>query len=167
MEPRPVRASQVEMTEIVLPNDANTHGSVLGGRVLHLVDIAGAIAAGRHSGRGVVTASIDEVAFLHPARVGDVLVLRASVNFAARTSMEVGVRVWSEDPRTAARRHTASAYLTFVALGDDGRPTGVPAVAPETDEERRRHREAEARRAGRIRRREEKRSRVAAAGEGA
>jgi acyl-CoA hydrolase len=138
------------MTEIVLPNDANVHGSVLGGRVLHLVDIAGAIAAGRHSSRGVVTANIDEVDFLYPARVGDILVLKASVNFAGRTSMEVGVKVWSEDPRSGVRRHTSSAYLTFVAIGDDGRPVEVPPVLAQTDEEQARYEAARKRREVRL-----------------
>jgi acyl-CoA hydrolase len=164
LEPRPVRLSQVEMTELVLPNDANIHGSILGGRVMHHVDICGAIAATRHCGRGVVTASIDEIEFLHPVRVGHVLILRASVNYAARTSVEVGVKVWSEDPRTGERRHTSTAYLTFVALDEWGRPTEVPPVLPGTDEERRRHEAAGRRRERRLALRRERQSRRAAKG---
>ncbi len=147
------------MTEMVLPNDANVHGSVLGGRVMHLVDICGAIAANRHSGRGVVTAAVDAMEFLHPVAVGHLLVLRGSVNFACRTSMEVGVKVWSEDPRTGERRHTSSAFLTFVAVDADGRPVPVPPVLPETAEETRRHADAERRRAVRLESRAARRAR--------
>jgi acyl-CoA hydrolase len=157
------------MTELVLPNDANVHGSVLGGRVMHHIDICAAIAANRHSGHGVVTAMVDEIEFLHPVAVGQVLILRASVNYASRKSMEVGVKVWSEDPRTGDRRHTSSAYLTFVAVDGKGRPVAVPPVLPETAEERRRHGEAERRRAERLRHRADKKARrdaAAAAGEG-
>ena len=150
MPGKKVSESRVEMVEIALPNDANTLGSVLGGKVLHLIDIAGAIAAHRHSRRAVVTASIDEVDFRHPIRVGQMILLYSSVNYVARSSMEVGVKVLSEDPLTGQRRHTSSAYLTFVALGGDGRPVEVPAVIPETPEERRRYDEAAARRARRL-----------------
>jgi acyl-CoA hydrolase len=147
-----VSESRVEMVEIALPNDANTVGSVLGGKVLHLIDIAGAIAAHRHSRRAVVTASIDEVDFRHPIRIGQMILLFSSVNFVARSSMEVGVKVLSEDPLTGQQRHTSSAYLTFVALGGDGRPVEVPPVIPETPEEARRYEEAAARRAKRLER---------------
>ncbi len=166
MDPRPVRLSQVEMTELVLPNDANVHGSVLGGRVMHLVDICAAIAAGRHAGRGVVTAAVDAMEFLHPVAVGQILVLKASVNYAARTSMEVGVKVWSEDPRTGMRLHTSSAFLTFVALDAGGRPAEVPPVAPETPEEERRHAEGEGRRAARLEERVRRKARREASGGG-
>ena len=167
MEPRPVRLSQTEMTELVLPNDANVHGSVLGGRVMHFIDICAAIAANRHSGRGVVTAMVDAIEFLHPVAVGSLLVLRASVNYAARTSMEVGVKVWAEDPRTGDRRHTSSAFLTFVAVDSTGRPLEVPPVLPETAEERRRYADAQARRAVRLENRAAKKDRRGAAGEDA
>lgn len=159
LEARPVRLSRVEMTEMVLPNDANVHGSVLGGRVMHLMDICGAIAANRHSGSGVVTAAVDEIEFLHPVAVGQILVLKASVNFAARTSMEVGVKVWSEDPRTGERKHTSSAYLTFVAVDAKGRPVEIPPIQAEDEEERRRCSDAERRRALRLEHREQKRAR--------
>jgi acyl-CoA hydrolase len=165
MDPRPVRQSQVEMTELVLPNDANIHGSVLGGRVMHFIDICAAVAANRHARSGVVTAAVDEIEFLHPVAVGHLLLLRASVNYASRTSMEVGVKVWSEDPSTGERRHTSSAFLTFVAVDREGRPVEVPPVLAETDEEKRRHGDAQRRRAVRLRNREEKKARRAASGD--
>ncbi|MHC4820929.1 MAG: acyl-CoA thioesterase, partial [Planctomycetota bacterium] len=158
-----VRHSQVEMCELVLPNDANTHGAVLGGRVMHHIDIAAAIAAGRHSGRGVVTAAIDEIEFLHPVKVGHLLILKASVNYAHRSSMEVGVKVWSENVRTGERRHTSSAFLTFVALDENGRPTEVPPLQPETDLEKMRSEAARERRETRLQHRQQKRDRRAAA----
>jgi acyl-CoA hydrolase len=166
VQPRPVRRSQVEMTEMVLPNDANVHGSVLGGRVMHLMDICAAIAANRHGGSGVVTAMVDEIEFLHPVAVGQILVLKGSVNFASRTSMEVGVKVWSEDPRTGERRHTSSAYLTFVAVDRKGRPVEVPPVLAETEEEKRRYAEASRRREARLAHRAAKKARRASAGGG-
>lgn len=149
-EPRSVAASQAEMLQLVLPSDANTLGNALGGRVMHHMDICAAIAAQRHAGAACVTASVDRIDFERPVRVGELLVLKASVNFAGRTSMEVGVVCLAEDPRTGSRRHTASAYFTFVALGDDLRPVRVPPVRPETPVEQRRYREAEARRAARL-----------------
>ena len=145
-EPKTPRSSQVEMTELVLPNDANTLGNVLGGKVLHLIDIAAALAAHRHCRRQVVTASMDRVDFLHPVKVGQVMMLRARVNSVSRTSMEVGVKVEAENLMTGETRHTASAYATFVALDDLGRPTRVPPLEPETDEDRRRMEEGSARR---------------------
>jgi len=154
------------MTEMVLPNDANVHGSVLGGRVMHLMDVCAAVAANRHSHSGVVTAAVDGMEFLGPVPVGHLLVLKASVNFAARTSMEVGVKVWAEDPRTGERRHTSSAFLTFVAVDREGRPVEVPPVLPETEEEKRRFADGRRRRDARLRSREEKRARRAAEGEG-
>jgi acyl-CoA hydrolase len=163
LDPRPVRLSSVEMTEMVLPNDANVHGSVLGGRVMHLIDICGAIAANRHSGKGVVTALVDEIEFLHPVAVGQLLILKGSVNFASSRSMEVGVKVWSEDPRTGERRHTSSAYLTFVAVDATGRPVDVPPVLAESPEEKRRCAEASSRRDARLRNRAAKKARRAAA----
>jgi acyl-CoA hydrolase len=134
---KPVRASQSEMTEVVLPNDANPLGNILGGKVMHLMDICGAIAAHRHSSSYVVTASFDYVEFLSPVRVGDLVVLKSSVNRVFRTSLEVGVKVFSENILTGARRHTSSAYITFVALDEYGRRKEIPAVKPETEEEHR------------------------------
>lgn len=152
---RPAAASRVEMTEIVFPTDANPLGNVMGGRVMHWVDICAAVAAGRHARTPVVTASVDRIDFVHPVPVGGIVVLLASVNFAARTSMEVGVKVWQEDRETGARNHVASAYLTFVSLDPrTRRPAPVPPVLPETPEERRRHADAQRRRQERLAARE-------------
>lgn len=152
---KPPRLSCVDMTELVLPNDANPLGNMLGGRVLHLIDIAAAIAAARHCGRPCVTASIDTVDFLHPIKVGHVVALKAQVNWAGRTSIEVGVEVYAEDFwHTGQRTHTCSALLTFVALdAATGKPTPVPPVLPETAEEEARYHGAQTRREERLRRR--------------
>jgi acyl-CoA hydrolase len=147
---RPVSASQTEMVQLILPHDANVLGNGLGGVVMHHMDICAAICAQRHAGRVCVTASVDRIDFESPVRVGEVLVLLASVNFAGRTSMEVGVLCLAEDARTGSRRHTASAYFTFVALGDDGRPVPVPPVQPQTPAEIRRFDAAGRRRAARL-----------------
>lgn len=144
--PKLVRSSHVEMTEMVLPNDTNRLGNLLGGRLMHWLDIAAAIAAWRHTNRICVTASIDELNFIHPIKEGEVVILKASVNRAFHTSVEVGVKVLKENPATGERKHTNTAYLTFVALDDDGRPTAVPPVRPSTSEERRRYRDAARRR---------------------
>jgi acyl-CoA hydrolase len=135
--------------------DANTAGFVHGGTVLRLVDEVAGLAAIKHSRRRVVTAGVDRMAFLHPVHVGELLRLTASVNAAWRTSMEVGVRVESEDPYTGRTQHTSSAYLTMVAVGEDGRPAEVPALVPETADERRRALEAEVRRRNRLAERDE------------
>ena len=156
MRARTVAESAVEMTELVLPNDTNPLGYIMGGRVMHLIDIAAAIAAGRHARRHSVTAVIDEIVFHAPVAMGSVLVLKASVNLACRTSMEVGVRVESEDRVTGARRHCASAYLTFVAVDDATRPTPVPALKATCDEEERRMMDAQERRERRLERRKRK-----------
>src|SRR6476660_1664036 len=140
--PRPVRDSQSEMNEIVLPNDTNPLGFLLGGRLMHWIDLAGAMAAHRHSRNYVVTASIDHLDFLVPVRVGDLVILRSSVNRAFHTSMEVGVKVWVENYIAASRQHVSSAYLTFVAVDRHGRHLPVPPVIPETDEEKRRYEDA-------------------------
>src|SRR6202162_5978706 len=118
---RPVSASRTEMIELVLPQDANLLGNILGGRVMHLIDIAGAIAAHRHCHLQVVTASVDHLDFLNPIRVGDLIVLESQVNRAFHTSIEVGVEVFSED-FAGKRKHTTTAFLTFVAIDQDGRP---------------------------------------------
>ena len=146
---RPVSASRTEMTELVLPQDSNMLGNILGGRVMHLIDIAGAIAAHRHCHRQVVTASVDHLDFLNPVRVGDLIILEAQVNRAFRTSLEVGVDVFSEDSAAGLRKHTTSAFLTFVALDETGRPVQVPPLIVKTSEERRRFEEAGARRESR------------------
>jgi acyl-CoA hydrolase len=146
LTPRPVKASQSEMAEVVLPNDANPLGNLLGGRLMHLIDIAGAMAAHRHARSYVVTASMDHLDFLSPVRVGDLLILRSSVNRAFRTSMEIGVKCWVESYITGERRHVSSAYLTFVAVDKDGNRTPVPPVVPESAEETRRYEDAGRRR---------------------
>jgi acyl-CoA hydrolase len=143
---RPVTASQSEMVEAVLPNDANPLGFILGGRVLHLVDIAGAIAAHRHSNSHVVTASVDYVDFRNPVRVGELIILKSSVNRVFRTSMEVGVKVFSENFITGHRLHTSSAYLTFVAVDAQRNPQEIRPLILETEEDRRRYTQAEGRR---------------------
>lgn len=153
LAPKPVSASRVHKTEHVLPSDTNALGTVFGGTVFSWIDIAAAIAAQRHARRVVVTASIDALDFVAPVRQGHIVELRAAVNYAGRTSMEVGVRVDSEDPLTGERAHTASAWLTFVALDESGQPTPIPPVLPETDDDRRRYSEAQERRRLRAERR--------------
>ena len=146
LTPRPVKDSQSEMAEVVLPNDANPLGNLLGGRLMHHIDIAGAMAAHRHSRSAVVTASTDHLDFLAPVHVGDLLILRSSVNRAFRTSMEVGVKCWVESYLTGERRHVSSAYLTYVAVDGKGNRVPVPPVVPETAEELRRYEDAGRRR---------------------
>jgi acyl-CoA hydrolase len=146
LTPRPVRESISEMTEIVLPNDANPLNALLGGRLMHWIDLAGAMAAHRHSRAYVVTASIDHLDFLVPVRVGDFVILRSSVNRVFRTSMEVGVKVWVENYRSETSRHVSSAYLTFVAVDAAGNRMPVPQVVPETEDEKRRYEGAARRR---------------------
>ena len=147
---KPVRESVSEYAELALPTDANGLGNVLGGKVMHLVDLAGAMAAMRHARRPVVTASIDHMNFLHPIRIGQLIVMHSQVNRAFQTSMEVGVKVMVEDLMTGRKLHTCSAYLTFVALDTRGKPAPIPPVIPETEEEERRYREAEERREYRL-----------------
>jgi len=137
--PRPVRESISEMSEIVLPNDANPLNALLGGRLMHWIDLAGAMAAHRHSRTYVVTASIDHLDFLVPVRVGDFVILRSSVNRVFHTSMEVGVKVWVENYRAEQNHHVSSAYLTFVAIDAAGNRMVVPPVVPETEDEKRRY----------------------------
>ncbi|GIU77124.1 MAG: acyl-CoA thioesterase [Bryobacteraceae bacterium] len=150
MEGRPVRESASELSEFALPIYANTLGNLLGGRIMHLVDLAAATAAMRHARCPVVTASVDRMTFLHPIHIGQLVILKASVNRVFRTSMEVGVKVFVEDLETGAVRHTNSSYLTFVALSPEGKPREIPPVIPETETERRRWREAGERRAQRL-----------------
>jgi len=154
---KPVRDSASEYSELALPIDANGLGNVLGGKVMHLVDVAGAMAAMRHARRPVVTASIDHMSFLHPIRISQLMVLHSQVNRVFRTSMEVGVKVVAEDLMTGQKRHTCSAYLTFVALDAAGRPAAIEPVVPETEEELRRYREAGERREYRLARRNKSR----------
>ena len=139
LTPRLVSESASDYLEVALPNDANPLGNLLGGRVMHLVDLAGALAAARHSRCPVVTASVDSMTFLHPVHIGQLIILKSAVNRVFRTSMEVGVKVWVEDLRTGVRRHTSSAYLTFVALGPNNERVPVAPVVPETEAEKRRY----------------------------
>ena len=132
LAPRAVRESQSQMAEEVLPNDANPLGTLLGGRLMHLIDIAGAMAAHRHSRSYVVTASTDHIDFREPVHIGDLLILKSSVNCAFNTSMEIGVKCWVENYIAGTTRHVASAYLTFVAVDEDGKRKPVPQVVPET-----------------------------------
>src|SRR5579884_426073 len=150
LDPRPVRESVSVYSELALPNDANTFWYVLGGKVMHLVDLAGALAAIRHARRPVVTASVDHMNFLHPIHIGQLIVLHSSVNRVFRTSMEVGVRVEVENLVTGDRKHTCSAYLTFVTMNKQGEHVPIPPVIPETGEEKRRYEEACRRRENRL-----------------
>ncbi len=147
---KPVRQSQSEYSELALPNDANNFGFLLGGKVMHLVDLAGAIAAIRHARTPVVTASVDHMSFLHPVRIGHLVRLLASVNRVFRTSMEVGVKVLVEDLLTGELKHTSSAYLTFVALDRQGQRVAIAPVIPETEAEKRRYEAAGQRREYRL-----------------
>jgi acyl-CoA hydrolase len=152
---RIVAHSQSEMTELILPNDTNTLGNLLGGRLMHFIDLVGAMSAYRHARSHVVTASMEHIDFIAPVHVGDLLILKSSVNRAFKTSMEVGVKVWVENTLAGVLRHVASAYLTFVAIDSQGRRVPVPPLEAQTDDEKRRFndaghrreiREAEARR---------------------
>jgi acyl-CoA hydrolase len=150
MQGKPVRESASEYSELALPNDANGLGNVLGGKVMHLVDLAGAMAGMRHARQPIVTASMDSMHFLHPVHIGELIVLHSSVNRVFRSSMEVGVKVMTEKLLTGERLHTCSAYLTFVAIDREGRAVAVPPVIPETEEEIRRYRQAGERREYRL-----------------
>ncbi|HMF77643.1 MAG TPA: acyl-CoA thioesterase [Bryobacteraceae bacterium] len=147
---RTVRESQSDYSEICLPNSTNLLGNMLGGHVMHLVDLCGALAGMRHSRCTVVTASIDQMTFLHPVHLGDLVLLKSQVNRVFRSSMEVGVKVWVENLHTTELRHTSSAYLTFVALDMAGNRVALPPVIPETDDDKRRYNEAAERRAYRL-----------------
>lgn len=150
MEGKKVGESRVVMGQVMNPANANPSGNVHGGDIMKLIDSAGAVAATRHAGAYGVTASIDRMDFHHPVYIGDFLILKASVNFVGKTSMEIGVRVEAENPITGEKRHTGSAYLTFVALDINKRPMQVPALILETDVERRRNAEAAERRRMRL-----------------
>jgi acyl-CoA hydrolase len=152
MAPKPPSRSRVEMTQIVMPGDANPLGTAFGGKIMQWIDIAAAVAARRHAGSVAVTASMDSLTFHRPIRQGNVVVLRASVNRAWRTSMEAGVRVEFEVEveRDEGSQHAASAYLTFVAVDEAGRPRPVSPVVPETVDDRRRYEDAGRRRERRI-----------------
>lgn len=150
MEGRYVRESVSEYSELALPNDANGLGNLLGGKIMHLVDLTGAIAAMKHARHPVVTASVDHMDFIHPVRLGQLVRLRGSVNRVFRTSMEVGVKVWVEDLLRGEEKHVSSAFLTFVAVNPAGGRVEVPPVIPETEDEKRRYEEAGKRREYRL-----------------
>lgn len=150
LTPKPVSASRVESTEIVLPSHTNQLGNIFGGQLMAWVDITAAIAASRHARSVCVTASIDALQFVAPVKLGHHVTLLASVNFTGRTSMEVGVRIESEDPSSGERTHVATSYLTFVALDERGAPRQVPPILPETVAEKRRWEHAKTRRAARL-----------------
>jgi acyl-CoA hydrolase len=150
MEGKPVRESASEYSELTLPNDSNGFGNVLGGKVMHLVDLAAAMAGIRHARLPVVTASVDSLHFLHPVRINELILLCSSVNRVFRSSMEIGVKVVTEKLLTGVRLHTCSAYLTFVAIDRDGKAVTIPQVIPETEDELRRYRQAGERREYRL-----------------
>ena len=158
---KPGSESHAEYVEVVLPGDANVLGNLLGGRVMHLMDITAAIAVHRHGNSYAATVAVDYLDFRNPIKVGQLVVLKASVNRVFRTSIEAGVKVFSEDILTGKRLHTSSAYLTFVALDENGRPKTVPPVIPETEEEERRYRDAGERREHRLAQRNKKKARQA------
>jgi acyl-CoA hydrolase len=145
-KPRPVSESNSEMVQLVLPNDANPLGALLGGQLMHWIDLAGALAAHRHARSYVVTASTDHLDFLFPVHVGDLVILKSSVNRVYRTSMEVGIKAWVENYFTGERHHVSSAYLTFVAVDGNGHKLPVAPVVPETADEIRRFEDAGRRR---------------------
>ncbi|MBS1826739.1 MAG: acyl-CoA thioesterase [Acidobacteria bacterium] len=158
-EGRLVSESASEISEMALPTHANPLGNLLGGRVMHLVDIAAALAAMRHARCSVVTASVDHMNFLYPVHIGELVLLRASVNRVFTTSMEVGVKVLVENLRTGETRHTSSAYLTFVAIDEAGKKLAVPAVVPQSEEEIRRYHKAGERRKIRLEMRQQAKGR--------
>jgi len=156
LENKTVSRSQVVMTQLVLPSHTNSLDTIFGGTIMSWIDIAAAIVAQRHSGREVVTASIDKLDFIAPVKKGWVVNLKASINFTSKSSMEIGVRVDAENPKTQETFHTASAYLTFVAIGSDGKPTLVPGLTLENDDQRRRFENARKRRELRLQQRHQK-----------
>jgi acyl-CoA hydrolase len=162
LQARSVADSQSEMTELVLPNDTNTLGNLLGGRLMQFIDLVGAMAAYRHARAQVVTASMEHIDFIAPVHVGDLVILKASVNRAFQTSMDVGVKAWVENAMAGTRRHVSSAYLTFVAVDEYRRRLPVPPLVAATPEELRRYEDAGRRRQQREQERERKRQNQAA-----
>lgn len=151
--------SEVIMTHLVLPNDTNQLGNLLGGKLMHWIDIAAALTAMRHSGRVCVTASVDEIDFAEPIKLGHVVVIKSVITRAFRTSMEIFVEVWREDPLNNVRAKTSSAYLTFVGIDQYGKPLQAPPVEPVSEEEQHRFEEAAIRREARLKYRETIRAR--------
>ncbi len=159
MRPKPASDSATEMVQVVLPNDANPLGFLLGGTAMHLIDIAGAIACHRHTRSLLVTAAVDGLQFLHPIKVGDLIILKSRVSAVWTTSLEVEVEVFSEETLTGLRRMTSRAYLTFVSIDREGRRVAIPPLVLETDDERQKAAQAEQRRAERLKARQELESR--------
>ena len=139
MSKKTVSNSQVIMHELVLPNETNVHGNIFGGKVMYYMDMCAAMSAYKHARKPVVTASVDRLNFLAPAKMGDIIILKSSVNYTSKSSMEVGVRIESENTLTGKIKHTASAYLTFVALNKSNKPTSIEPIIPESDDEVRRY----------------------------
>lgn len=156
--PKPVSASRIQLAQMMQPEHANTQGNVHGGWIMKLVDEAGALAATRHAGHRTVTVAIDQMVFRHPIHIGDLVIFNAEVTYAGRTSMEVEVRVTAENPLTGERRETNTAYLVYVAIDEQGRPTPVPPLLPETPEEEARMRAAQERQKRRLQQRQEAQS---------
>ena len=149
-EPRTPSYSRTTLSVLMGPQDANILGNVHGGHIMKLVDEAGALACMRHSGQRVVTIAVDQMSFKHPIRIGDLLTLTSEVSYVGRTSMEVEVSVEAENPTTGESWHTNTAYLVYVALDEEGRPVGVPPLKPETERQRKRMAQGEARQAYRL-----------------
>jgi acyl-CoA hydrolase len=152
---KPASQSRVEMTQLVLPGDANSLGTAFGGKIMQWIDLAASLSAMRHARMPCVTASIDHLSFLAPVRIGHAAILHAQVNAVFTSSLEVGVEVLTEDPMNGERRKCCDAHLTFVALGRDGRPASIPPLLAQTDEERQRERQASMRREARLALREQ------------
>jgi uncharacterized protein (TIGR00369 family) len=148
--PKPIRASRVTLSQLMHPEHANLLGNVHGGWIMKLVDEAGALACMRHAQRKVVTVAIDSMTFRQPIKIGDLVILNAEVSYTGRTSMEAEVQVLAENPVTGERTHTNNAYLVYVALDDDGKPTPVPPLKAETDDEKRKMEQAKERQAHRL-----------------
>tara|TARA_B100001123_G_C14844793_1_gene841600 strand:- start:213 stop:683 length:471 start_codon:yes stop_codon:yes gene_type:complete len=144
-----VKDSYVVMHELILPNDTNNLNTVFGGKVMQYMDLCAAMSAYKFARTAVVTASVDRLDFLAPASVGDMLILKSSVNYSHKSSMEVGVRIDAENVKTGKRRHTASAYLTFVSLDEDGKPKSIDNIVPESKDEKRRYNQGKERHAQR------------------
>lgn len=149
-DPKKISDSQIIMTELVLPNHTNQLGNLLGGQLMHWIDICAALSAAKHNNRICVTASVDKVDFHHPIKLGDAVNLVATINRVFNTSMEVGVKVYAQNFREGTKIHSNSAYLTFVSVDNEGKPVKATNAIPESDEEKRRYEEALTRRDNRL-----------------
>ena len=153
LSPKPIRASRISLSQLMHPEHANLLGNVHGGWVMKLVDEAGALACMRHSQKKVVTVAIDSMTFREPIKIGDLVILKAEVSYTGRTSLEAAVEVVAENPITGEQTHTNTAFLVYVALDDEGRPTSVPPLLAETEEERQKMERAQERQQQRLKRR--------------